>query len=300
MTNSKAKYWFDKATKEKFAIGAFNAGSLETLKAVVGAAKKLAAPVMIEASHGEITYFGIKELVGVVRTLEQSNGVTILLNLDHAPSFEDCQKAIESGFDYVHFDGAELPVEENVKICKEVVALAHARNILVEGEMDHIEGSSADHRNDVSGYRDQMSDFSKYSDPEKAREFVLQTEVDTFASFVGNVHGLYPGPKRINLELLAKIRRMIPNTFLSLHGGSGIPMPDIQAAIQLGVVKVNINSELRVAFRDKLREVLQRKEDSEVAIYKIMPEAISTVQAIIEEKIQLFGSAGKLTSSGEK
>lgn len=295
--NSKAKYWFDRAAKEKFAIGAFNAGSLETLKAVVGAAKKLSAPVMVEASHGEVEYFGIKELVGVVRTLEQSNNVTILLNLDHAPSLEDCKQAIEAGFDYVHFDGAKLPLEENIKICKEVVTLAHAKNILVEGEMDHIEGSSADHRNDVGGYRAQMSDFSKYSDPDKAKAFTDSTGIDTFASFVGNVHGLYPGPKRINVELLTKIKQILPNTFLSLHGGSGVPIEDIQAAIGLGVVKININSELRVAFRDKLREVLQRKEDSEVAIYKIMPEAISAVQAIVEEKIRLFNSAGKLSNN---
>lgn len=290
---SKAKHWFERAANEKFAIGAFNAGSLETLKAVVGAAKKLQAPVMIEASHGEVEYFGIKELVGVVRTLEQSNGVTILLNLDHAPTFEDCKQAIEAGFDYVHFDGSKLPVEENITICKEVVALAHGKEILVEGEMDHIEGSSADHRNDVDGYRTQMSDFSKYSDPVTAKSFIERTGVDTFASFVGNIHGLYPGPKRINVDLLAKIKQMLPNTFLSLHGGSGIPGEDIQAAINLGVVKININSELRVAFRDKLREVLQRKEDSEVAIYKIMPEAISVVQMIVEEKIRLFGSIGR-------
>lgn len=291
---NKAQYWFERADKEKFAVGAFNAGSLETLKAVVGAAKKFRAPVMIEASHGEVEYFGIKELVGVARTLEQSNNVTILLNLDHAPTFEDCRLAVESGFDYVHFDGSKLPVEENIKICKEVVALAHGKGVLVEGEMDHIEGSSADHRDDVSGYRSQMSDFSKYTDPEKALTFVTETGVDTFASFVGNVHGLYPGPKRINVDLLKKIKQLLPKTFLSLHGGSGVPEEDIQAAIGLGVVKVNINSELRVAFRDKLREVLQRKEDSEVAIYKIMPEAIAVVQAIVEEKIQLFGSAGKL------
>ncbi len=294
MTNNRAKYWFDRAGKEKFAIGAFNVGSLETLKAVAGAARKLLAPVMVEASHGEAEYFGIRELVGVVRVLEQSNNVTILLNLDHAASFDDCQKAIEAGFDYVHFDGAKLPLEENIKICKEVVALAHSKDILVEGEMDLISGSSADHRNNIDGYRAQMSDFSKHSDPVKAGEFVKQTGVDTFASFVGNVHGLYPGPKRIDVELLKKIKQVIPNTFLSLHGGSGIPGEDIQTAIKLGVVKININSELRVAFRDKLREVLQRKEDSEVAIYKIMPEAILAMQEIVETKIALFGSNNKL------
>ncbi len=288
---AKAKYWFDRAKKEGFAIGAFNAGSMETLKAIVGAAKKLASPVIIEASHGEIEYFGIKEFVGVCRALEQSHGVPIIINLDHAPDYDSCVAAIVAGFDYVHFDGSKLSFSENVGIARKVVAEAHPREILVEGEIDAIAGSSADHRGEHS--TDEIKN-AKFTDPEKAAGFVQNTGVDTFASFVGNAHGLYSGQKVLNLDLLKKISQAIPETFLSLHGGSGISAENITAAIKLGVVKINVNSELRVAFRDKLKEVLDRPEENEVAIYKIMPEAIAAVQEIVEAKINLFGSAGKI------
>ena len=285
---SKAKYWLDRARKEGFAIGAFNAGSIETLKAIVTAAKKLQAPVIIEASHGEIEYFGIKEFVGVCRTLEQSHGVPIIINLDHAPDYDSCVAAIVAGFDYVHFDGSKLPLAENTGIAKKIVEEAHQREILVEGEIDAISGSSADHRSEELVVKSNL-----FTNPKQAAEFVQNTGVDTFASFVGNAHGLYSGQKVLNLNLLKEIAETLPGTFLSLHGGSGISPENIRAAVKLGVVKVNVNSELRVAFHDKLKEVLNRPEENDVAVYKIMPEAIAAVQEIVETKIKLFGSGGK-------
>lgn len=286
---SKAQYWFGRAKKEHFAIGAFNAASLETMKALVLAAKKLGSPVMIEASSGEIEYFGIKEFVGICRALEQDHSVPILTNLDHAHDYDSCVAAIVAGFDYIHFDGSKLSFEENAGIAKSLVAEAHQRGILVEGEIDGIPGSSADHRNEQS-----VMSNGQFTNPAKAAEFVKITGVDTLASFVGNVHGLYSDEKKLDLGLLEKISAVLPDTFLSLHGGSGVPASDIQKAISLGVVKVNINSELRVAFRDKLKEVLDRPDENEVAIYKIMPEAIVAMQEIVEAKIKLFGSDGKI------
>lgn len=288
---SKAKYWFEKAKKEKFAIGAFNGASEETLKAIVGAAKNQKAPVVIEASPGEIEYFGIREFVGINRALEQSHGVPIILNLDHALDFDQCILGIDLGFDYIHFDGSRLNLPENTRLARQLVDYAHSKGILVEGEIDGIPGSSADHRHEqIAASRERIG----YTDPEKAAEFVQITGVDTFASFVGNVHGLYSGAKRLDLGLLEKISRAIPDTFLSLHGGSGVPAENIRAAINLGVIKVNVNSELRVAFHDKLKEILDRPQQDEVAIYKFMPEAISAVQEIVEAKIKLFGSMNKL------
>lgn len=291
---SKARYWFDRAQKEHFAIGAFNAASIEPLKAIVGAAKKLRSPIMVEASHGEVEYFGARELVGVIRALEQSHGVPIILNLDHAPDLENCKKAIDLGFDYVHLDASKLPLEENVRMAKELVEYAHQRDVLVEGEIDNINvmgASSADHRHqDVNSVRDKRY----YTDPEKAAKFVADTGVDTFASFIGNVHGLYSGPKTIDIELLQMIKAKLGTTFLSLHGGSGIPDHYISAAVGAGIVKVNVNSELRVAFYDKLKKIINAEGSDEVAIYKIMPDAISAMQEIVESKIKLFGSEGKI------
>lgn len=297
---SKAQYWFNRARDEHFAIGAFNAATIETLKAIVGAAKNLKSPVMIEASHGEVSYFGVKELVGVVRTMEQSFGVPIILNLDHAPDLEHCREALEAGFDYIHLDGSKLLIEENVAQTKQLVEMAHAKEVLVEGEIDNINvmgAGSADFRaKDIGSVRDPKF----YTDPAKAADFVQKTGVDTFASFVGNVHGLYAEVKDIDIDLLREIKARLGGTvpagrqvFLSLHGGSGIPDNQISAAIGVGIQKVNVNTELRIAFRDKLKEVLDRPNEDEVAIYKIMPEAITAMQTIVESKIKLFGSAGK-------
>jgi len=156
--------------------------------------------------------------------------------------------------------------------------------------MDNIVGSSSDHRD--QNQHSMINDQCSMTDPEKAAKFVLETGVDTFASFVGNVHGLYDGPKRIDVALLQRISEVLPGKFLSLHGGSGIPEEDIKAAINLGVVKINVNSELRVAFRDELKNTLETTD--EVATYKIMPEAIAKMQGIVEEKIRIFGSGGRL------
>lgn len=287
----KARYWLERAKKEGFALGAFNAGSLESLKAIVAAAKNLASPVIIEASPGEIDYFGLTEMTAAVRAFEKHYQVPIILNLDHAVSFQSCQKALENGFDYIHFDGSKLPLGENTALTKVVVFQAHEKGILVEGEVDAIGGKSADRRGQLANSEQRMA---KSTDPEKAKKFVEETGVDVFAAFVGNVHGLYGGEKRIDLNLLKEISQKLPATFLSLHGGSGVPADEIKEAMGLGVVKVNVNSELRVAFHDSLKRVINGPEGDEVAIYKMMPEAVAAVQKVVEEKIRLFGSAGKI------
>lgn len=283
----KAKIFFTRAKQEGFAIGAFNVANLETIKAVVGAARKLKSPVMIEASDGEVNFIGKKQLVVLVREFEQESGIPIFINLDHAPTKESVLEAIAAGFDYVHFDGSKLPYNENVRIAKELADVAHIKGVLIEGEMDAITGSSADHtKEQVSAYQDN----SLFTDPQKAKAFVEATGVDTFASFIGNAHGLYQGEKHIDAERLRSISQALPATFLSLHGGSGIPEKDIQQVIQNGVVKINVNSELRVGYKKALQETLI---SNEVAIYKLMPPVIAAVQKIVEQKILLFGSAGK-------
>lgn len=291
----KAIEWLKRAKKEKFAIGAFNAASIETLKAVVGAAKKLRSPVIIEASHSEVEFIGLHELTAAVRALEKDTGVPIMLNLDHAPSLVSCHAAITSGFDLVHFDGSKLPYEKNLEIAKIVTEEAHGKGIVVEGEIDNINAlgaSSSDHRRvNIETVRDEKL----YTDPDKAAQFVKETKVDIFASFIGNVHGLYSEAKTLRMDLLLKIVEKLPETFLSLHGGSGIPADQIKEAINAGIVKINVNSELRVAFRDALKKTLEEETArDEVAIYKIMPEAIAAMQKVVEEKILLFGSAGKI------
>ncbi|MFH1295160.1 MAG: class II fructose-bisphosphate aldolase, partial [bacterium] len=154
-----------KAQAEKYAVGAFNVCNLESLKAVLQAAQNLRSPIILEASNGEANYMGFEELVALVKLGRAKTGLPIILNLDHGKDFAACQKAIEAGFDYVHIDGSKLPLAENIAVTKEVVKLAHAKEVLVEGEMDYIEGSSEDHlKEDTAAYQK----AGRYTDPQRA------------------------------------------------------------------------------------------------------------------------------------
>jgi len=285
-----AKEWLEKARSEGFAIGAFNVDNLEIFKAVVVAAKNKRSPVMVEFSDGEVEYFGTKNVVSLVQNAREEEGVTILINLDHSPKQESVEEAIEAGFELVHFDGSKGPYEENVRITKEIVPKAHAKGLTVEGEIDHIAGSSEVHK----GGLDPQEIKKALTDPERAARFVAETGVDIFASFFGNFHGLFEDqPKIADLELLKRIRQAVPNTFLSMHGGSGISDDQVREAIRVGgIVKININTEMRQAFRVSLEKAL-RENPEEYAVYKIMPAVISAIQSVVEHKIDIFGSGGK-------
>lgn len=286
---SKARELFQKALREGYAIGAFNAANLETIKAVTAAGKKLNSPLLIEASPGEAGYVGIKQLVRLIRTYEEELQIPIILNLDHGNDVSVIKKAVDEGFDYVHYDGSKTPFEDNVKNAREVVEYAHKKGVMVEGEIDHIEGSSADHTKESASKYALKDLFTK---PEQAKEFVERTGIDTFASFIGNLHGIYADNKHLDLELLQDIRQAIPQAFLSLHGGSGVFEADVKQAIRTGIVKVNVNSEMRIAFKMSLQQTLNATD--EIAVYKIMEKPISEVQKVVETKMQLFGSASKL------
>lgn len=281
-----AKDWLSKAQTDHFALGAFNAANIETLKAIVTAAADLHAPVIIEASHGEVEYIRPKNLVDIVRNAREETGLPIFTNLDHAPSLEAAREGIAAGFDLIHFNGSSLPYEDNVRQTQEIVAEAHSQNILVEAELNPIVGGSALHHDTAK------TELAKgqLTDPNQAVDFINRTGVDTLAPAIGNLHGIYETDKILDLERLKQIRQQT-SAFLSLHGGSSISPNQIQSAIDHGIVKINVNTELRVAFRQTLESTL--KTNDEVAIYKLMPPVISSVQKIVEEKIKLFGSANK-------
>lgn len=275
-----------KARSEGYAIGAFNAGDLELVKGVIQAGVELQSPLIIETSPGETKFFGPRNFDCVIKNYKKETGLPILANLDHALGLEEAQEGIEAGYELVHFDGSELLYEENVKICRVLVEQAHAKEILVEGEIDKILGESR--FNDELAESVQAS--GNYTDPGRAADFVNQTGVDILAVFIGNLHGTYRTPPKLDLERLKMIRDQV-DCFFSLHGGSGLLEKDIREAIKLGVVKINVNTELRLAYRETLENVLKGSE--EVAIYKIMPPVIAAVQKVVAEKIRLFGSEGK-------
>jgi len=276
-----------KARNERFALGAFNTGNLEVAKAITSAALVKQSPLIMETSAGESEYFGMDNFLGFVKNFREKNNLPILANFDHGPGLVECRAAIEAGFDQVHFDGAKLSYEENIKITKNLVLEAHTKGILIEAEMDRIMGESRSH----GELAESVQALGNYTDPNKAAEFVNLTGCDILAVFIGNVHGIYQTKKKLDLSLLRAIRSKVP-CFLSLHGGSDLLAEDVKGAIGLGVVKVNINTELRMAFRETLNNVL--KGTDEAAVYKIMPPVIAAMQKIVEEKIDLFGSGGKV------
>jgi fructose-bisphosphate aldolase class II len=276
-----------KAKNEGWALGAFNAGNLEIAKAIVQAAQNQQAPVIMETSAGELEHFGLKNFLSLVENYRQDLGLNILTNLDHGPGLEECQTAVEAGYNLVHFDGSSLPYEENVKITKVLVEQAHQKGVLIEAEVDKILGDSKAY----SELPESIQASGEYTDPQKAADFVAQTGCDILAVFIGNLHGTYQQSPRLDLERLRLIVEKVP-CFLSLHGGSGLLEEDVKKAIQVGrIVKVNVNTELRLAYRSTLENVLRGSD--EVAVYKIMPPVVAAVQKVVEEKIQLFGSQQK-------
>ena len=277
-----------RAKNEHFAIGAFNVCNIETLKAITQAAVKLKAPVILEASDGEVNYFGTKELSAMVKVLKDDLSIPIILNLDHGKNFETCKRAIEAGFDYIPFDGRALPLEDNIKINQEVVKIAHKHDLPVEGEMDHIQGSSEDHtKEDPTKYQT----AGKYTDPEAAYGFVKKTGIDIFAAFIGNLHGTFATSEKLDFDIFKKLTNVLPNTYFSLHGGSGIGADQIKRAIEMGIIKVNVNTDMRIVFKNVLKKTLN--ESDEIAFYKLAQPAISAVQKVVEGKIKIFGSDGK-------
>lgn len=285
----KAREWLEKAKREKWALGAFNVGNLETFKAIALAAAKKKSPVIIETSPGETSWMEAKNIVDLAKNYSDEYQIPILINLDHAGTLDECLKGIEAGYDLIHFDGSKMPFEKNLEISKQVVEQAHKKGILVEGEFDHISGSSEVH----SGSAKDVIKNIPMTDPELAQKFVRESGVDILAAFFGNVHGVFDlGGENLNIDLLREINKAVP-CFLSLHGGSGIDASNIRQAVSQGIVKVNINTEMRQAFRDSLEESLENNPD-EVAMYKVEGPVIEAVQRVVEGKIELFGSDGKV------
>lgn len=282
----------EQARKNRQAIGAFNAGSLEIVKAIAQAAKQKNSPVIVETSLNEANYFGKANFLSAIENIRQQSDLVILTNFDHGPGIEECQSAIDAGYQIVHFDGSGLPYEENVKITKNIADLAHQKGILLEAEFNKIPGSSEPHSEEGS----QVQDQSQYTDPDMAADFFSKTGCDILAVFIGNLHGTYASEPRLDLPRLEEIKEKV-GCFLSLHGGSGLPDNDVAEAIKMGVVKININTELRVVYKQTLENVLRGSE--EVAIYKIMPPVIAAVQKVVEDKISLFSPISNASEDDE-
>ncbi|HVI69812.1 MAG TPA: class II fructose-bisphosphate aldolase [Magnetospirillaceae bacterium] len=287
----RARHLMQRARQQHFAVGAFNIDNQETLIAVCLAAQAKQSPVLVEVSHGEVEAIGLDNIRDMVDNYKREYGLEMFINLDHSPNVEAAKRAIDTGFECIHIDisqaNHDATDEQIIADTKKVVEYAKITGALVEAEPHYFGGSSNLHT-EVIDYEEIKKTFST---PEGSKAFVDATGIDTFAAAIGNLHGKYPVPKELDLELLRRIRAAI-DCNISLHGGSGTPGHYFKEATQIGVSKVNINSDMRVAFRETLVKVLQDNPD-EYAVVKLMPTVYKAVQQVIEEKIDTFGSAGK-------
>jgi len=279
---------FKNAQKGKYAIGQFNISTDEQIKAIVETAKDLKSPIIIATSESERKFIGAKQAVALVESWRKETGLSIILNADHCKSFESAKEAIDAGYDMVQFDGSSLSFEENVKTTKQVLEYAKGKNpdIVVEAELGYLRGGSEIHKEKIEIKEE---DLTK---PEEAKKFVEVTNIDALAVVIGNLHGIQAESKKLFLDRLKEIQEAVPNTLLVLHGGSDTQEKDIKKAIKLGIVKININTELRVAYSDALEKEI-KEHPEEVRPYKILAPVIEETKKVVAKKITLFGSRGK-------
>lgn len=287
----KAREAVQRGREQGFALGAFNVDNQETLVSIARAAKNLNAPLLIEITDGEVKAMGLQNIRDMVNNYKKEYGIEMYINLDHSPHVNDAMEAIDVGFEFIHIDisqsNHDATDEEIIAATKEVVEYAKFTGALVESEAHYFAGSSNLHTEAID-YEEVRKTFST---PEGVKAFVDATGVDTYAVAVGNLHGKYPVPKVLDLELLKRIRDNVGGN-LSLHGGSGTPGHYFEEAVKIGVSKININSDMRFAYREALEKVL-RENPNEYAILKINQEVYDAVQQVVEEKLHMFGSPGK-------
>lgn len=259
------KDYLKNAQKNKYAIGQFNFSTLDQLRAILKASRLTGSPVILGTSEAESKFFGLEEIVALVEISKTKSKIPVFLNLDHGKDLDWLKKAIDYGYSAVHFDGSDLALEKNIKYVKKIVEYAHKRGVLVEAEIDPIEKKVL-------------------TCLEDAEKFVKQTKADCLAIAIGNTHGLTQKTTKLDFERLKEIQKRT-KVFLVLHGGSGIPDSEIKKAIKLGTVKININTELRVVWKNALEAALRNKE---IKPYKILPQVEDFIQKKVAEKINLF------------
>ncbi len=277
------KELLERAEAGGYAVGAFNCNNLELVQAIIAAAEAERAPVILQASQGALKYAGLGLLAALAREAAAAARVPVAVHLDHGTDFAQVVACIRAGFTSVMIDGSHLPLEENITLTRKVVEVARAVGVSVEGELGRIAG--AEDEVCAAGYE------AFFTDPEEARRFVRETGVDALAVSVGTVHGPYRGEPRLDFPRLARIRALtgVP---LVLHGSSGVPEEAIRTAISLGVRKINIDTDIRIAFVSSLRRALAENPE-EIDPRRLLGTARAAATEAIRAKLRLFGCAGK-------
>ena len=282
-----AKEMLDKAKAGHYAVGQFNINNLEWTKSVLLTAQELQSPVILGVSEGAGKYMtGFKTVAAMVKAMDEELGITVpvALHLDHG-TYEGCYKCIKAGFTSIMFDGAHYPIQENVAKTKELVAVAHAMVMAIEAEV----GS-------IGGEEDGVVGAGECADPAECK-MVAELGVDMLAAGIGNIHGKSPedwaGLSFDTLDAIQKETGVMP---LVLHGGTGIPAEMIKKAIDLGVSKINVNTECQLSFQEATRKYIEAGKDLEGKGFdprKLLAPGAEAIKATVKEKMELFGSVGK-------
>ncbi len=302
------KDMFNKSMKEHFAIGAFNVNNMELIQGIVDAAAEENSPVILQASSSAIKYARIGYLRKMVEAAIEEHDIPIALHLDHGPDFETCKMCIDNGFSSVMIDGSKYDFEENVALTKKVVEYAHAKGVVVEAELGKLAGIEDDVNVEASD--------AMYTDPMQAKEFVERTGCDSLAIAIGTSHGAYKfkGDAKLRFDILAKVKELIPNTPIVLHGAStvipelveecnryggdipgakGVPDEMLHRASLEGVSKINVDTDLRLAMTAEIRRVLA-EDPSTFDPRKYLTPARELVKQTVQHKIRdVFGSSNK-------
>ena len=282
-----AKEMLEKAKAGHYAVGQFNINNLEWTKSVLLTAQELNSPVILGVSEGAGKYMtGFKTVAAMVKAMDEELGITVpvALHLAHG-TYEGCYKCIKAGFTSIMFDGSHYPIEENIAKPKELVAVAHALGMSIEAEV----GS-------IGGEEDGVVGMGECADPDECKA-VADLGVDMLAAGIGNIHGKYPENwAGLSFETLDAIQKKTGIMPLVLHGGTGIPEDMIKKAIDLGVSKINVNTECQLSFADATRKYVEAGKDLEGKGFdprKLLAPGAEAIKATVKEKMELFGSVGK-------
>jgi ketose-bisphosphate aldolase len=272
-----------KATQGKYAVGAFNIVDPMTTEAVVKAAEKKKSPVIIQTSVKTVKLYGCAMIIANVKWLAERASIPVALHLDHCKELDVIRDCIDAGWSSVMIDASTFPFAENIRMTKEVAAMAHPHDVTVEGELGAIVGVEDDIH-----VKEQESHLADY---QQSVEYVNSTGVDVFAPAIGTAHGFYKGEPKIAFDLLARIAAAIPVP-IAIHGGTGLSDEVFQKVIRLGGAKVNISTQLKQVFRDSLADYFQCNPTVNEPV-KILAYMRDKVQEAVESFIDKFGSAGK-------
>lgn len=278
------KTMLNKAQREGYAVPAFNIHNLETLQVVVETAAELRSPLIVAGTPGTFSYAGVGNLVAIAGNLASHFNQPLAIHLDHHETFSDIETKVQAGIRSVMIDGSHFPYHDNVALVKAVTDLCHRYDASVEAELGRLGGQEDDLIVDAKDTR--------YTNPQQAKDFVEKTGIDSLAVAIGTAHGLYTAEPKLDFERLAEIRQQVDIPMV-LYGASGLPAADIRRAIALGVCKVNVATELKIAFSDALKAWFASHPDASDPRHYMVP-AKTAMKEVVRKVIGVCGCEGKL------